>query len=66
MVEVAEFAMAEAQVAVDATAARGMSRIIGVREGKSLQHAKLRFDQVDPRSLRRGPHRRNAQVAQQG
>ena len=37
MVEVAEFAMAEAQVAVDATAARGMGRIIGVREATSRE-----------------------------
>lgn len=41
--------MAVAQVAIDAASADGVRRVICVCDRESLQDAKLRFDQVQPR-----------------
>ena len=65
MVEIVKFAVSVVQVAVDAPAACGVGRIVGVCHGKSLRDSKLRFDQVDPGRFRGGPHGMNVQAAQQ-
>ncbi len=63
MLEVTEFCMAVAQVAVDAPTTRGVGAVIGVAEGESLQDSELRFDQVDPGSFRGSPDGVDAQAA---
>ena len=65
MMQVVEFSMAVAEIAVDASAADGMTGVIGVGHSEALQDSKLRFDQVDPRSFGGSPHGVDAQTPQQ-
>src|SRR5215470_5758755 len=66
MIGVAELAMTIVEIAVDATVALLMAGIVGVGQGEAFQDAELGFDQVQPGSLGRGPHRPNAELFYQG
>jgi len=57
-----DLAIPVSQVSVDPTATLDMLGIVGVPQGKALQDAELRFDQVQPRGFGRRPDRMDAQA----
>src|SRR6266511_378929 len=61
----AELAVAVTQVAIAASLAAGVIRVVGVGERRALERAELRLDEVEPGGLGRGEHRGDAQAAQQ-
>jgi hypothetical protein len=64
--EVVEFSMTVAQVAVDASASCGVGQVIGMGEGEALEDSELGFDQVDPGSVGGRVDGVNVQAPQQG
>jgi len=66
MLKPTEFAVPIAKVPIHASPACRMVRVVRVGNGETAQHSELRLDQIKPRRFRGGPHRLDAESAQQG
>ena len=66
MLKPTEFAVPIAKVPIHASPACRMVRVVRVGNGETAQHPELRLDQIEPRRFRGGPHRLDAESAQQG